>query len=100
MLIYFVHHVASRINVDTVIDLVYADLRHAIATLTVDATQPDPPSGHPWRHGMPIAEPGGGYLQQLDEDGLADWAAERGGCGASADTDWRLRLPGRSGGHW
>jgi uncharacterized membrane protein len=78
MLIYFVHHVASRINVDTVIDLVYADLRHAIATLTVEAPQPDPPSGHPWCHGMPIAEQGGGYLQQLDEDGLADWAAERG----------------------
>ena len=77
-LVYFVHHVASRINVDTVVDLVHADLGRAIATLTGEEPGPERPPAAAWRGAAPVAGERGGYLQQLDEDGLADWAAERG----------------------
>ena len=42
-LVYFVGHMAGRINVDTVIDLVSDDVRSAICRLTSDAPHPVPP---------------------------------------------------------
>jgi uncharacterized membrane protein len=75
-LTWFVHHIASGINVETVIGTVHAELREAVARLTLD--QPDPePSDSPKMSASAFAE-GGGYLRALDEEKLADWAAARG----------------------
>ena len=42
-LVYFVGHMAGRINVDTVIELVSEEVQSAILSLTTDKRQPDPP---------------------------------------------------------
>jgi uncharacterized membrane protein len=77
-LVYFVGHMASRINVDTVIDLVSEDLRSAIRRLTTDEPQrPRPPSSF-WKGSSPVTDHRRGYLVELDTDGLASWAAEHG----------------------
>lgn len=77
-LVFFVGHMADRINVDHVIELVSRDVRAAVERLTVEARQPDPPPPAFWRHATPVSDPRRGYLQQLDEDGLAEWAAGHG----------------------
>jgi uncharacterized membrane protein len=77
-LVYFVGHMAGRINVDTVIDLVADDVRRAIERLTFDAPQPEPPPLRVWRDGVAVADPRRGYLQQLDTASLARWAADGG----------------------
>lgn len=77
-LVFFVGHMAGRINVDRVIELVAEDVRSAIQRLTSEHAQPQPPLDADWCDGVPVADPRRGYLQQLDEDGLADWAAEHG----------------------
>jgi uncharacterized membrane protein len=77
-LIYFVGHMAGRINVDTVIELVSEDLHDAIRHLTTDTRQPDPPPPGFWHEATPIADQRRGYLQQLDESGLAAWAEDNG----------------------
>ena len=48
-LVYFVGHMASRINVDTVIELVSEDMRSAFARLTVDQRPDEPPPADFWR---------------------------------------------------
>lgn len=75
-LVYFVGHMAGRINVDTVIELVSDDVNSAIRRLTTDRRQPAQPPAMVWRDAVPIADSRRGYLQQLDEAGLASWAAE------------------------
>ncbi len=75
-LVYFVGHMSGRINVDTVIELVSDDVHSAIQRLTTDRRQPAPPPLTFWRDAVPIADSRRGYLQQLDEAGLAAWAAE------------------------
>jgi uncharacterized membrane protein len=75
-LVFFVGHMAGRINVDTVIDLVSQDVRVAIARLTTTDAQALPPSGAFWRQALPITDTRRGYLQQLDDTGLAAWAAK------------------------
>lgn len=75
-LVYFVGHMASRINVDTVIELVSDDVHSAIVHLTTEGRQPEPPPPAFWREAVPIADDRHGYLQQLDEGGLAAWADE------------------------
>ncbi len=77
-LVYFVGHMASRINVDTVVDLVSDDVRNAFRELWSDQSQPTPPPAEFWRNAIPVTDSRRGYLQQLDENGLADWAAEHG----------------------
>ncbi|MGY8527456.1 DUF2254 domain-containing protein [Paracidovorax citrulli] len=77
-LVYFVSHMASRINVDTVIGLVGADVRSAIAQLTVEEPQPLPPTAEFWEGAVPVADLREGYLQELDQAGLAAWAIEHG----------------------
>jgi uncharacterized membrane protein len=79
LLAWFVHHVASGINVETVIALVQDELLAACQRLTTD----EPPPA-----GLRLAEPppigaavrcgGTGYLRAIDHDALADWAAEKG----------------------
>ena len=73
MLVWFVAHMAERINVDTVIDLVSSDVNAAADRLTVDTPQQPPPPEEFWRDAAPIIDRRCGYLQQLDADGLADW---------------------------
>ena len=75
-LVFFVGHMAGRINVNTVIDLVSLEMQATMHTLTADPTHdPAPPHGF-WHGGLPIRSDQSGYLQQLDAEGLADWAAE------------------------
>ncbi|OSI60281.1 formate C-acetyltransferase glycine radical [Bradyrhizobium canariense] len=76
MLVYFVGHVAGRINVETVVELVSEDLRSAMRQLTVQDPQPKPPPGEYWIGSLPLKDSRRGYLQHLDEEGLATWAAK------------------------
>jgi len=77
-LVYFVGHMASRINVDTVIDLVSEDVRSAIRRLTTDEPpRPSPPPSF-WERSSAVIDHRRGYLLELDTDGLANWAAEHG----------------------
>ncbi len=75
-LVWFVHHIATSINIETVVDAVQQDLCKAIGTRTLDAADAARPSGTPT--GNAVAAIGGGYLQAIDTDALADWAEERG----------------------
>ena len=79
-LVWFVHHIATGINVETVIELVHEDLSAAIARLTLDRPDPAPTADapHDGDGGVPVVSRGGGYLRALDDGALADWAAERG----------------------
>jgi uncharacterized membrane protein len=71
-LVWFVHHIAASINVETVVDAVHHDLCRSVEARTrdtADATRPvDLPSG------SGVAGTDGGYLQAVDTEGLADWA--------------------------
>jgi uncharacterized membrane protein len=75
-LTWFVHHIASGINVETVIGTVHAELREAVARLTLDRPDAEPTGAPP--PGCPVTVRQGGYLRALGEEELADWAAERG----------------------
>lgn len=75
VLVFFVGHMAGRINVDTVIELVSADLSHAIGRLT-EKERPAPIAVPAFSEAVvAIADPRRGYLQEFDADALADWAA-------------------------
>lgn len=73
-LIWFVHHIALSINVETVIEAVYGDLCEAVDLLTLD----EPPRAAPAPSGRttPVRLASGGYLQTVAQDALADWAAK------------------------
>ena len=75
MLVYFVGHMASRINVDTVVELVSEDMRSAILRLTTEEPQTPAPPDSFWFDALPIPDSRRGYLQHLDQSALADWAA-------------------------
>ncbi|MDQ6931003.1 MAG: DUF2254 domain-containing protein [Candidatus Eremiobacteraeota bacterium] len=77
-LIYFIDHMASRINVDTVVELVSDDLRFAFARLTTESAQPARPSAAQWQQATSVFDGRRGYLQQLEGDALADWASKNG----------------------
>jgi uncharacterized membrane protein len=77
-LVYFVGHMAGRINVDTVIGLVSEDLRDAVKRLTRDRPGEPPPPASFWRDAVVVSDGRRGYLQELDASGLAAWAAEHG----------------------
>lgn len=76
LLIYFIHHVASRINVDTVIDLVHDDVVEDMERLTLDTACPVTVDDVDWETATPVCLAHQGYLQQVDMSALADWAAE------------------------
>ncbi|MFC3079692.1 DUF2254 domain-containing protein [Phenylobacterium terrae] len=75
-LIYFVHHVASRINVETVIDLVHDDIEDALHRLVERARSNGQSDDFDRSRAAEILAPSSGYLQQLDTAALAEWAAE------------------------
>lgn len=74
LLIYFIHHVASRINVDTVIDLVHDDVLDGISRLTLDEAAAPSQADISWEEAIEVCLHQSGYLQQIDIDALVDWA--------------------------
>ena len=78
VLVYFVGHMAGRISVNTVIDLVSRDMDATMRGLTDTETYEPPPPAEFWRDGVPVRSGETGYLQELDSEGLADWAARHG----------------------
>lgn len=77
-LVFFVGHMAGRINVDTVIALVSQDVQEAFERIALKETQPAPPPLSFWKDAAVILDGRRGYLQQLDDAGLAKWAADKG----------------------
>lgn len=77
-MVYFIGHMASRINVDTVLELVTEDLDDAIERLTVETRQPGPPPPAFWQGARAVADTRRGYLERVDDEGLASWAAAHG----------------------
>lgn len=75
-LVWFVHHIATGINVETVVDAVHGDLCDAVDARTLDAADVQAPPET--LGGSPVAATEGGYLQALDAEGLADWAHQQG----------------------
>lgn len=75
-LVFFVGHMAGRINVDTVIGLVSEDMRQSFSRIAVKEAPPAPPPPSYWDDACVIADPRQGYLQHLDSEALAIWAAE------------------------
>jgi uncharacterized membrane protein len=75
-LVWFVGHMAGRISVDTVIALVSDELERTIRRLTHHTAPPAPPPEALWRSAQPICDNRRGYLVQLDDAALADWAVE------------------------
>ncbi|MCJ2086104.1 DUF2254 domain-containing protein [Methylobacterium sp. E-005] len=73
-LVWFVHHIATSINIETVVDAVQQDLCKSIAAHTRDEPGAADPAGAPT--GRAVAATGGGYVQAMDADTLADWARE------------------------
>jgi uncharacterized membrane protein len=80
MLIFYVGHIAGRINVDTVLDLVGSDVRAALRRIEKEDRQGGAEAPRSWGDASPVIDKRAGYLQQLDASGLADWAAENGAC--------------------
>ncbi|RZI75366.1 MAG: DUF2254 domain-containing protein, partial [Variovorax sp.] len=77
-LVYFVAHMANRINVDTVVELVSDDIRRAMKAAVTGKAPPAAPPPEFWANAVTVVDPRRGYLQQLDEAGLADWASKHG----------------------
>jgi uncharacterized membrane protein len=77
-LVYFVAHMANRINVDTVVNLVSEDIRSGMQKLMTTAEQVDMPAPHFWANATPVMDARRGYLQELDEAALAEWCAKHG----------------------
>ena len=78
VLVYFVDHMANRINVDTVVELVSQDIYESLATLKTAEPQPPLPPVDLWQGGTLVLDGRRGYLRHLDEDALADWACAQG----------------------
>lgn len=82
LLVYYVHHMSSRINIDTVIDLVRRDFFAALdaQTQATPARRPLQPADIDldWSEARPVWDPRNGYLQQLEIEDLAAWALAKG----------------------
>ncbi|MEO7493415.1 MAG: DUF2254 domain-containing protein [Massilia sp.] len=78
-LVYFVGHMANRINVDTVVDLVSADVHRAIRGIS-DGHEPQAAAPSPafWACAHPVTDSRSGYLRHVDAEALADWAEQHG----------------------
>lgn len=80
VLIWFIDHVASSINVDHVVAMVHRDLAEAMSSLPpAQDRAPEEPAAPPEGEPASLCAPErGGFLRVLDDDALADWAAEHG----------------------
>lgn len=79
VLIWFIHHIATSINVDRVVALVHGDLSRAVATLPAreeDGAPADEREKPAAGAAAPLRAAKSGYLRVLDDAALADWAAE------------------------
>ena len=63
-LVFFVGHMAGRINVDTVVELVSGDVHTAMQQLMLTTPQPQPPPASFWHDATVVADPRRGYLQE------------------------------------
>lgn len=99
VLIYFIHHISTAIQADSIITAVYRDLDAAIDRLlpeqqehgAVEPSHSDVRSALPResdRDGWPVAAKKSGYLQAIDYDGLSN---------AAVESDLILRLQFRPG---
>jgi uncharacterized membrane protein len=79
VLIWFLHHIASSINVDRVIALVHGDLATAMEALPrrSEAAAVEEKSEEPRAETAPLCATATGYLRVLDDATLADWAEQR-----------------------
>lgn len=77
-LVYFVGHMAGRINVDTVIELVSDDMRAACDRLIVSKAQAVRPADAFWNGGALVIHEHQGYLQSIDRDRLIAGALAEG----------------------
>ena len=75
-LVWFVHHIAAGINVETVIDGVHGELSEAINRL--DLHQPGVVNHSAQPSGVEVNLAEHGYLRSVAEEDLADWAEEAG----------------------
>lgn len=71
-LVFFVGHMASRINVDTVIGLVSDDIRRAVERLLSDDKGESRPPREFWKGATPLRSDRQGYLSDFDTEKLAD----------------------------
>ncbi len=69
---------AQRINVDVVIDLVSEDVRAAIGRLTGDKPSEWRRTAVNWSDAQIVRDSRRGYVHQIDESALADWANDSG----------------------
>ncbi|MGE0370680.1 MAG: DUF2254 domain-containing protein [Gammaproteobacteria bacterium] len=82
VLIWFIHHVATSINVDRVVALVHGDLIRVLRALPETSAQsgdeddPDTQSDGRRGPGAGLQAMQAGYLRVLDDGALADWAEE------------------------
>lgn len=76
-LVFFVGHMAGRINVDTVIGLVSDDVKDAFRRIAEKDMQPAPPPLSFWSDATIVVDGRQGYLQQLDVSGLGKWAVDK-----------------------
>lgn len=75
-LVWFVHHIATSINVETVVDEVHHDLCKAIDDRTLAEADVQPPA---YSIGGPsVSVAGSQFLQAIDTEQLADYAHEHG----------------------
>ena len=93
-LVYFVGHMAGRINVDTVIELVSDDVSSAIRRLTSEDEVASLPDETFWAGAVAVIDERRGYLQHLDHDGLADWASAHDVCLRLLSRPGDYRFPG------
>jgi uncharacterized membrane protein len=86
VLIYFIHHVAVGIHVDTIVAAVGRDLDHAIDHLFPEMLGDEPVLGPRPRPELPagferearaVTAPGSGYVRAIDTDGLMRLATEQ-----------------------
>ncbi|CAM3254541.1 DUF2254 domain-containing protein [Deinococcus deserti] len=80
VLIYFIHHVATSINVGYVISSVHDDLCRTLLTQTVQGQRHDQPHLLPpeWKEQDIVYAPRSGYLQSVDTDALVHLAVSHG----------------------
>lgn len=91
-LVWFVHHIATSINVETVVDSVHAELLDAIRRLCPEAGTGPPMLAPP--RGATLTLDTHGYLRAVDEDALADWAEAEGAVIALLARPGEYILPG------
>ena len=71
-LTWFVHHIATSINVERVVDTVHHDLVRSIAVHTRETADLVPPPEK--LAGQSVVVSGSDYVQAVEAQGLADWA--------------------------